>query len=58
MSITGALFSGVSGLKAEAQSLSIISDNISNANTVGYKASADAFETLITQPPTNTCSRS
>jgi flagellar hook protein FlgE len=54
MSITGALFSGVSGLKAEAQSLSIISDNISNANTVGYKASADAFETLITQPPTNT----
>jgi flagellar hook protein FlgE len=54
MSITGALFSGVSGLKAEAQSLSIISDNISNANTVGYKASSDAFETLITQPPTNT----
>jgi len=54
MGVYGALFSGVSGLKADGQEMGIISDNISNANTVGYKASEDKFETLVTSPATTT----
>jgi flagellar hook protein FlgE len=54
MGVYGALFSAVSGLKAQAQNMGIISDNVSNANTVGYKASVDKFETLVTAPSTAT----
>jgi flagellar hook protein FlgE len=51
MSVYGALYSAVSGLKAQSTSMGIISDNISNANTVGYKANSAAFSTLVTAPP-------
>src|SRR5689334_22065366 len=54
MGVYGALFSAVSGLKAQGQNMGIISDNISNANTVGYKASVNKFETLVTTPATAT----
>lgn len=54
MSITGSLFSAVSGLKAQSQSMSIISDNIANASTVGYKGSKAQFETLVTSGATRT----
>lgn len=47
MSLYGALYSGVSGLKAQGTSLGVISDNISNLNTVGYKSSKTVFETLV-----------
>ncbi|MGE0254133.1 MAG: flagellar hook protein FlgE [Alphaproteobacteria bacterium] len=47
MSIYGAMISGVSGLKANSQSLGIISDNISNLNTVGYKETETRFSTLV-----------
>ncbi len=48
MSMNSALLAGVSGLKANASALAAISDNIANVNTVGYKRSAAAFETLVT----------
>lgn len=48
MSIYGALFSGVSGLNAQSQSLGAIADNITNINTVGYKATEVRFQTLVT----------
>ena len=48
MSIFGAMFSGVSGLRAQAQFLGMISDNISNVNTVGYKGAVAQFSTLVT----------
>ena len=48
MSIYGAMFSGVSGLNAQSQSLAVISDNISNVNTIGYKTAKAAFSTLVT----------
>lgn len=51
MSVYGALYSGVSGLKAQSTSMGIISDNISNANTVGFKGNKAAFSTLVTAPP-------
>ncbi len=54
MSVTGSLFSSVTGLKAQAQGLGIISDNIANSNTVGYKNARAQFQTLVTQSPTAT----
>lgn len=49
MSIYGAMFSGVSGLSAQSRALGMISDNISNVNTVGYKSTRAQFATLVTQ---------
>ncbi len=49
MSIYGAMFSGVSGLAAQSQALGMISDNISNLNTVGYKGATPRFQTLVTE---------
>ena len=54
MSIFGAMFSGVSGLNANAQSMGTIADNISNVNTTGYKRTETRFKTLVTTPPTAT----
>lgn len=48
MSITGAMFSGVSALNAHSNTLGIISDNISNLNTIGYKHTNARFSTLVT----------
>lgn len=49
MSLYGAMFSGVSGLNAQSQAMGVISDNISNVNTTGYKSSASRFATMVTQ---------
>ncbi|MEX6725082.1 flagellar hook protein FlgE [Parapedomonas caeni] len=49
MSLYAALYSGVSGLSANSTALGIISDNITNVNTVGYKASGVDFKTLVTE---------
>jgi flagellar hook protein FlgE len=49
MSIYGSLKAGVTGLKAQASSMAMISDNIANANTIGYKRSVADFETLVTK---------
>ena len=49
MGLFGALFTGVSGLNAQSEALGIISNNIANVNTVGYKASNSAFSDLVTQ---------
>src|SRR5260370_2262983 len=54
MSVFGALYSGVSGLIAQSQALGMIADNISNANTTGYKDIHAEFSTLVTQDPTPT----
>jgi len=48
MSLYGALFSGVSGLKSQSTKLAVISDNVANVNTVGYKAGQALFQTLVT----------
>ncbi len=48
MSIYGAMFSGVSGLNANSQALGAIADNITNVNTIGYKATEVRFQTLVT----------
>jgi flagellar hook-basal body protein len=47
MSLYGALFGGVSGLRSQSSKIGVISDNIANVNTVGYKQSQALFETLV-----------
>ncbi len=49
MGLFGALFTGVSGLAAQSQAMGIISNNIANANTTGYKSDSAAFSDLVTQ---------
>ena len=53
MSIFGALYAAVSGLNANSDALGIISDNIANANTVGYKDTTTNFAALVTQSGTS-----
>jgi flagellar hook protein FlgE len=47
MSIYTALRAGVSGLTANSSALAVISDNIANVNTVGYKRSTVDFSALV-----------
>ncbi|MGN1080227.1 MAG: flagellar hook-basal body complex protein, partial [Alphaproteobacteria bacterium] len=54
MSLFGALKSGVSGLNAQSSAMSIISDNIANVNTIGYKANSASFSTLVTKQTSST----
>lgn len=49
MSIFGALQSGISGLAAQSSAMGAVSDNIVNVNTIGYKSSQVAFQTLVTK---------
>lgn len=53
MGLFGAISSSVSGLNAQSTSLSVISDNISNINTVGYKGTQTNFTTLVTSAVAN-----
>ncbi|MCL4456265.1 MAG: flagellar hook-basal body complex protein [Nitrospirae bacterium] len=49
MGMLTSLFSAVSGLNANGQALSVIGDNIANANTVGFKGSRAAFGDILSQ---------
>ncbi|OUS18836.1 hypothetical protein A9Q97_00250 [Rhodospirillales bacterium 47_12_T64] len=49
MSIYGALYAGVSGLNAQSNAMGMISDNIANVNTIGYKGVSARFSTLVAQ---------
>jgi flagellar hook protein FlgE len=42
------MYSGISSLNANSQAMGIISDNISNLNTIGYKNTESRFSTLVT----------
>lgn len=48
MGLFGALFTGVSALSAQSQNTAIISNNIANVNTTGFKRSEAAFFSLVT----------
>ena len=37
MGIQSAMYSGVSGLNANAQAMSVIGNNLANTNTLGFK---------------------
>lgn len=48
MSLFGSLFTGVSALNVQSQSMAIISNNIANVNTTGFKRAEAAFFSLVT----------
>jgi len=48
MSLFGALSSSVTGLAAQGEAISVISDNLANTNTIGYKANRALFSQLVT----------
>ena len=43
------LYSGISGLLTNSESISVIGNNIANSNTVGYKAQSTAFQDMLYQ---------
>lgn len=47
MSITSAMFSGVSGLLANAEGINVIGNNLSNVNTVGFKYNRMLFADMM-----------
>lgn len=49
MSLSGSLFSGISGLRNHQIMLDVIGNNISNVNTVGFKASRTTFSEMFSQ---------
>ena len=49
MSLYASLFSGVSGLSANSSAMGMISDNIVNINTIGYKGTQAKFSSLVTE---------
>ncbi len=49
MSIIGSMSTSISGLEANGQALAVISDNIVNANTTGFKASRGEFQSVLGQ---------
>ncbi len=48
MSLFGSLYTAVSGLSAQSQATAIISNNIANVNTTGFKRAEAAFAALVT----------
>lgn len=49
MSVISTMSTAISGLEANSQQLSVISDNIVNANTTAYKASRGEFQSVLAQ---------
>ena len=54
MSVFGSLFTAVGGLTAQSQSMGMISNNIANVSTVGYKRRDAAFSSLVTSESRST----
>lgn len=49
MALMSSLYTGISGLESNSTDLSVIGDNIANANTIGFKGSRAAFEDALSQ---------
>jgi flagellar hook protein FlgE len=49
MSLLTALTTGTAGLQANSTELSVVGDNIANANTIGFKSGRAAFEEQLMQ---------
>ena len=49
MSLTSAMYAGVTGLTTSSQELGVVGDNIANANTIGFKQSRASFEDMMSQ---------
>lgn len=49
MGLSASLFSGITGLQAHGDKMSVLGNNIANVNTVGYKSAKMHFEDAISQ---------
>ena len=49
MSLSSALFSGISGMNTLGNSMTVIGDNIANVSTVGFKSSRVTFQDVLAQ---------
>ena len=58
MGVVSSMATAIAGLEANGQALGIISDNIVNANTTGFKASRSEFQSLLSQDLLSTTSGS
>ena len=47
MSITSAMFTGVSGLLSNAEAINVIGNNLANVNTVGFKSGRMLFSDML-----------
>lgn len=47
MSITSALHTGASGIKSHGEAMRVISDNIANVNTIGFKSGRANFQDVL-----------
>lgn len=47
MSITSTMFTGASGLRSHSDAMSVVSDNIANVNTIGYKRGRANFADVM-----------
>jgi len=53
MSITTAMYSGVSGLLANAEGINVIGNNLANVNTIGFKSGRILFSDLLSAEGAN-----
>lgn len=44
MTLTGSLYAGISGLTVHSQSITVVSNNLANVSTIGFKGSTMQFE--------------
>ena len=47
MSVTSAMYTGISGLTANGEAISVISNNLANSNTIGYKTGRMLFSDAL-----------
>ena len=47
MSVVSSLYTGASGLRSHGKAISVLGDNVANANTVGYKRSRANFADVL-----------
>ncbi len=47
MGLSSTLYTGISGLKANSEAMSVTGNNISNSSTVGFKASSTLFSDVL-----------
>ncbi|OEU46836.1 MAG: hypothetical protein BBJ60_09910 [Desulfobacterales bacterium S7086C20] len=58
MSLSSALFSGISGLNTLGNAMTVIGDNIANVNTTGFKSSRATFQDVLSQTVSTTAGSS
>ena len=58
MSVTSAMYTGVTGLLANADAMNVIGNNLANVNTIGFKSGRILFSDMLSTGVTNSFSAS